>query len=133
MKKIVIMFALLLVINGCATPIGQRKASELYWKEKVIAARYDDVYSHISEGFRKWGGAVIEGTLYTEKKSGHFDVYMKSIVGGRGAVGAATIDLTQLPDGNTRVVIGSIFGKNERFNGVWWIKFAEGDYSVLND
>jgi len=132
MRRIILIVVLSLFFAGCATPIGQLKKSDLHWKEGVVAARYDEVYLRLSDGFRKWGGAVVEGTLYADKKAGHFDIYMKNILGGRSNIGAATIDITQIADGNTKVIIGSIFGKNERWNGVWWIRFAQGDFSPLD-
>ena len=132
MKRILLIALAGLLLAGCATPIGQRKPSELHWKEKIIAAKYDEVYMRISDGFRKWGGAVVEGTLYADKKAGHFDVYMKDIFGGRSSVCIATIDITQVAGGNSKITIGSLAGKNEAYNGDWWIKFAEGDYSFLD-
>jgi hypothetical protein len=136
MKKILWITIVLFLLSSCsfAKPLGQYKPSELNRKEKVIAAKYDEVYFRLSEGFRKWGEAIIEGTLYAERKTGHFDIYAHGFLGSR--VGVAIIDLKQLDDGSTRVFVGAwnaaaYYRRAKEWNGIMWIEFAEGNYSSI--
>jgi len=134
MKRILLITIAGLLLAGCATPIGQWKKSDLYWNEKIITARYDEAYARLLDGFRKDDDYAWEGTLYAEKKTGHFDIYVRNVLNlGKSSVGLATIDIIQLEDGNTKVLIGCRNSRWADWCGKRWIKFAEGDYSSLDD
>ncbi len=135
--RTIISFHILLVFIffclNCATPIGQYKESDFTWKEKIIMAKYDEVYTRVLNGFRKWGQCVAEGNIYSDKKAGHFDIYLKALGHGRSDFVIGMIDLQEQKNGTTLMRTGSLRPNSPIFGGELWFKFAEGDYSDLEN
>jgi len=129
---ITVVFLLILAVyflSGCATPPGQLKESDLVWQEKTIAANYQEVYRNIKEGFRTCAGVVIESDLYTDKKTGHFDVYL-----ARGSDWVfGLIDLKSITEASTWVKVGvqnsydSPAFAETGLNRKLWLRWASGD------
>jgi len=74
MRNLILIVAVALMF-GCATPPGQLKESDFVWQEKTVAANYQEVYRNVNNGFRKCALGVPQGSLYTDIKKGHFDVF----------------------------------------------------------
>lgn len=74
-----------LFLSGCATPPGKFKDSDLTWSHVDISLNYQVVYRNVSEGFRRCGGKIAEGNLYTDIREGQIDIYLKDVFGGRSS------------------------------------------------
>ena len=130
-QRIAIFF--LLIVIGCATPVGKLKKSDFAWEERVISANYQEVYRRILSGFRKCGEVIPEGNLYTDIQEGRFDVYVRQTFGGRSDFVFGIIDVIYRNENATLVRVGvqtiydgvSSFGTKGRTRKLW-LKWAEG-------
>lgn len=135
--KIFLVLCLLILLSGCATPVGKIPEFDFVWQEKIIEVNYQEVYRRIVKGFQSCGDiGIAEGHLYTDIKRGNFVVYENAAFGGRGDYVLGTISIMPYKEEKAIIKVGvrtlpesgGLFGRQGSYRKVW-LKFADGDFN----
>ena len=131
MRYLILLLTTTLVFLGCATPPGQLKESDLIWQEKTIPANYQEVYRRVNNGFRRCGVGVPEGNLFTDNKTGHFDVYIPQGLGlgGGSSWVLGLIDIKSISSNSAKIKAGVLnrYENQQGAQGKLWLRWASGD------
>jgi hypothetical protein len=104
MKKMILAL-LLLIMMGCATAPGRFTKDDFAWTVINLPVTYQESYRRMAEGFRRCA-INVDKELFTDTMTGHFDLFLSDMLGGKSAWVLGVVDITSVPPGGSVVQIG---------------------------
>lgn len=105
--QIIVSLVCLGILTSCAKPVGQFQESDMAWTKFEAEMNYQSVFRNVKEGFRKCGSHYfVDGSLYTDVKEGHFDIYLTDAFGGKSPWVYGVVNIIDIDENDSIVEIG---------------------------
>ena len=107
--QIIVLSVFLGMLASCATPVGQFKESDMTWTKFEMEMNYQSVFRNVKEGFRRCGNNFFaDGSLYTDVKEGHFDIYLTDAFGGKSPWVYGVVNINNVDENHSTFAVGVV-------------------------